>query len=176
MHRLLYIVCIVGVTMCASSVTASEMEIMQVGWVEKVRLTPGNILVHAKIDTGAKNSSLNAFDIEEFIRDGQKWVKFKVTNRHGESAIFQLKVVRNAKIKRRSVKDGLNPKRHKRPAVMLGVCLGNVYREVEVNLADRRRFNYQMLIGRSFMKGRIVVDPSRKYTIEPKCEVENKVE
>ena len=30
-----------------------------VGWVEKVRLFPGNVVVHAKVDTGADNSSLN---------------------------------------------------------------------------------------------------------------------
>jgi hypothetical protein len=162
--------------MCANFVAASEKEKLQVGWVEKVRLIPGNIVIPAKIDTGARNSSLNAYDVEEFTRDGQKWVKFKVTNKNGDSAKFELKVARHVRVKRRSLKNRLDLKGHKRPAVMLGVCLGNVYREVEVNLADRRRFNYQMLIGRSFMKGRIVVDPSKKYTMEPKCEVEKKVE
>ncbi|MEN8720357.1 MAG: RimK/LysX family protein, partial [Oceanococcaceae bacterium] len=40
------------------------------GWVEKVRLLPGEIPLKAKLDTGAKTSSLHAEDISLFERDG----------------------------------------------------------------------------------------------------------
>jgi hypothetical protein len=149
---------------------------LEVGWVEKVRLSPGNLVLNAKIDTGAKHSSINAYDVTEFNRGVEKWVRFKVTNRDGDSMTFERKVVRIARIKRRTVNGNENPGRHLRPVVMLGVCLGDVYREVEVSLADRRRFNYPMLIGRSFMSGTIVVDSSRKYTVEPMCKGTGNVE
>jgi hypothetical protein len=47
--------------------------------------------------------------------------------------------------------------------------LGDFYREAEVNLVDRSGFNYQMLIGRSFLAGNLIVDPSIKYTTKPIC-------
>jgi hypothetical protein len=67
------------------------------------------------------------------------------------------------KIKRHDAKP------QQRFAVSLGICLGSVYRVVEVNLAERSDFLYQMLIGRSFLAGNFIVDPSAKYTTKPDC-------
>jgi hypothetical protein len=53
--------------------------------------------------------------------------------------------------------------------IVLGVCLSNVYKEVEVNLVDRANFNYPMLVGRSFLAGSFVVDSGEKYLTTPKC-------
>ncbi|MGH8555638.1 MAG: RimK/LysX family protein, partial [Gammaproteobacteria bacterium] len=41
-----------------------------VGWVERIKLYPGEMILKAKIDTGAKHSSVNARNIDEFTRDG----------------------------------------------------------------------------------------------------------
>jgi hypothetical protein len=136
---------------------------LTVGWVEKVRLFPGNVVVHAKVDTGADNSSLNVPKMEEFIRDGARWVRFDFTTRDGKTVTFERDVVRVAKIKRHK------GKRQERIVVRLGICIGNVYREAEVNLVDRSRFKYEMLIGRSFMGDKLLVDPSKKYTRDPLC-------
>ena len=135
-----------------------------VGWLEKARIYPGNLVVIAKLDTGAKNSSLNASRITEVERGGERWVRFKLTNRYGETATIERKVHRVVKIRDH---DGTP---ESRLAILLGICLGNVYKEVEVNLADRSHFNYQMLIGRSFLQGNVIVDPSIKFTIKPACE------
>ena len=53
----------------------------------------------------------------------------------------------------------------------LGICLGNVYKEVEVNLEDRSKFNYQLLIGRSYLKNSFLVDASATFTLKPNCQV-----
>jgi hypothetical protein len=45
-----------------------------------------------------------------------------------------------------------------------------VYKEVEVNLEDRRKFNYQILIGRSFLKKSFLVDASATFTLQPSCQ------
>ena len=65
----------------------------------------------------------------------------------------------------------LDGKPQTRLAIYLGICLGSSYEEAEVNLVDRSDFNYQMLIGRSFLKGNAIIDPSLKYTTKPNCKV-----
>ena len=134
-----------------------------VGRVEKVRIYPGDLLLRAKIDTGAKTCSLYARDLAKFSEDSTTWVRFKVKNHRGEETTIVKKILREARIKQK----GRTLER--RPVITLGVCLGRQYREVEVNLVDRSQFNYPMLIGRSFMQGHIIVDPELKYTSEPAC-------
>ncbi|MBI5568890.1 MAG: ATP-dependent zinc protease [Desulfomonile tiedjei] len=146
-----------------SAVAAAEDPRPVVGVVEKVRIHPGALLLPAKIDTGADNSSLNAADVTRFNRAGEKWVRFDVVDPDGHSITLERKLVRTARIKRQT------GQAQRRPVVMLGICLGNIYREVQVTLVDRSRFRYPVLIGRSFMSGSLLVDPSLKFTVEPRC-------
>ena len=134
-----------------------------IGRVEKVCLSPGNILFRAKMDTGAKTSSLDCDAIMVFDREGKKWVSFTTINHNGKKVTLERKIHRISRIKRGSGKI------EKRIVVILDLCLGNVRKETEVNLTDRTGFNYRLLIGRSFMMERIIVDPSLKYTTEPEC-------
>jgi len=133
------------------------------GWVEKARLSPSNLVLSAKLDTGADHSSLNVTDLTTFQRDGEDWVRFRVAGDNGETASIERRLIRIAKIKRHA-----GP-RQERPVVKLGVCIGNYFGETEVNLVDRSRFKYQLLIGRSFMQQGFLVDPSAQYISEPQC-------
>jgi hypothetical protein len=135
-----------------------------VGRLEIVRIYPGNLRLRARVDTGAKNSSLDAQNITEFERGGQRWIRFDVTNHKGKHVTLERIVYREVKIKR---KHG-SPR--KRLVIKLAICLGTIFREVEVNLVDRSEFNYPMLIGRSFMENHLVVDPSVKFVTRPNCE------
>jgi hypothetical protein len=135
-----------------------------VGWIEKVRLSPGNFVVHAKLDSGAEYSSLDAANLTEFDRNGEPWVRFDLTEREGPKITIERPLLRTATIKRHYLKA------QKRPVIKLGVCLGDIYKETEVNLVDRTGFQYRMLLGRKFMEGAVIIDPSAKYTVEPKCE------
>jgi hypothetical protein len=160
-HILLLMV--VGAFVLATPLYAQDKEV--VGWLEKVRIYPGNLTLYAKLDSGAKNSSLNASHVDVFERDDEQWVRFDVTSRYGKTVTIERKVKRVVKIKRHGAKP------QARFAINLGICLGNSYKEVEVNLAERSDFLYQMLIGRSFLAGSFIVDPSAKYTTKPNCSV-----
>ena len=72
----------------ATAIGVSEAKQI-VGRIEKVKICPENILFKAKLDTGADHSSLDAANIVEFERDGEKWVRFKVVNFRGQKRIFE---------------------------------------------------------------------------------------
>lgn len=134
-----------------------------VGWVENVTVFPGNLEIKAKLDTGAENSSLHTAQINEFKRNGHNWVRFELTDSQGRTENFETKVIRKTKIKRQ------NSESQKRLVVRLGVCLGTVYKEVEVNLVNRSNFDYKMLVGRSFLEGSFVVDSEQTFIVQQKC-------
>jgi hypothetical protein len=134
-----------------------------IGIKEKVIICPGNLGFKAKIDTGARHSSLNVTEAVEFQREGKKWVRFKTVNQQGRSVTLERPVVRIARIKEH------NAASQKRFVIKLGICLGEYYREVQCNLSDRKGFDYKILIGRSFIKGVFVVDVAREYVATPNC-------
>lgn len=134
-----------------------------IGWIEKAMVYPGELSFTAKMDTGARTSSINAQNIAEFEHNGQPWVRFEIVNNKQASSTIELPLVREATIKRHFGK-----KQH-RYVVMLGICLGKVYKEAEVTLVDRKGFLYAMLIGRSFLKNDFVVDTAQQFTVKPVC-------
>ncbi len=138
--------------MIASSIsviaTALAAEKQTVGWLEKARIFPGGYQLSAKIDTGADNSSLNVHNLTPFQRDGQEWARFTVIDDNGKQHKLEKKTVRLARIKRHSAP------RQERPVVLLGICVGAVYREVRVNLVDRSKFKYPLAGGTEFYVGR----------------------
>lgn len=133
------------------------------GWLETVRVYPANMLLTAKLDTGAKNSSIKADIVEILKREDGAWVRFTITNKKGKTVTLERPVVRTAKIKSR--RGGYI----ERPVVLLGICLGNAFKKVEVNLAPRENFNYHLILGRSFLQNAFYVDVDRKFTTKPTC-------
>lgn len=153
--------CCFWLIVASSAASAAEL----VGWLEDVRLFPGNLLVKSKVDTGAKTSSLNCHDCTNvFDNTGQRWVHFSVTDVNGKTILFEKKVSRMAAIKRHFGETQF------RPVVQLGICLGGVYKLSDVNLIDRRGLKYQLLIGREFLQQTHVVDPGRTFISTASCE------
>ena len=134
-----------------------------VGWLERVSIEGDQLVVHAKIDTGADSCSLHVTDIDTYKKSGKRWIRFSVMNRSGESVFMERKVSRVARIKRKQTES------QRRYFVEMGICLGDVYKKVQVNLVDRSGFKFHMLVGRNFLRDSFVVDPSLQYTREPSC-------
>jgi hypothetical protein len=139
-----------------------------IGWVENVRIFPGELQFKAKMDTGAYNSSINAKNIIEFEREGETWIRFDIVNKNQVSATIELPLVKEVTIKKHF------GEKQRRYAVILGVCLGKTYKETQVSLVDREGFLYAMLIGRNFLRGDFVVDPAEQFTASPRCSMPDK--
>ena len=133
------------------------------GWIERARIFPGGLTLVVKLDTGAKTSSIDVKRYEEFKRDGKTWLRFSLSDRKGGVAWFERPVIRISRIRRSGAPTVT------RPVVTLGVCLGGLFRETQVNLADRAHLKQPMLIGRRFLEGGVLVDPARTFTADPRC-------
>lgn len=158
---------VLGLTLgCMGSFAFAEST-KPAGWVEKVRLEPHGIPLKAKLDTGAKTSSLHAENIERFSRDGQKWVRFEMTMEDANGDPQQLK------LEKRRVR-GVRIKEHegeydRRSVVEMSFCLGGERYSTEFTLVDRSRFIYPVLLGRRFLAGFAPVDASKTFTRTLAC-------
>ena len=138
------------------------------GWVERVslELDDASIELKAKLDTGAKSSSLHAKNVRNFkcdCDDGD-YVLFDVSEVDGTVHTVKRKVERYVKIKRH--KRAFD----RRPTVMMRVCMGAVSKKIEVNLVDRNRFLYPLLLGRTALIDDAIVDPGRTFLNQASCQ------
>jgi hypothetical protein len=157
-------------TIAIYALPLSAMDKQIFGWVERVRIQPGNVLLEAKLDSGAEYSSLDATNITEFERQGEKWVRFDLNHRQGKAVSMEGKLIRYAPIKRHYGKS------QRRPVIRLRLCLGNYSAETQINLVDRTGFIYPLLIGRKFMEGHVIIDPNLKFTVDPVCKEQTRSE
>lgn len=134
-----------------------EMAKAVIGGVEKVRIIPGNIILDARIDTGATTTSLGVDEIEILNEDGKEWAEITLNGIKSKHEIVSF-----VKIKQH------RKKALERPVIRLRLILGEVSESVDVTLADRSNFKYKLLIGRNFLYERFIVDVSLKHTRFPK--------
>lgn len=127
------------------------------GEVEMGQIPALSLRFPARIDTGARTTSLHATDVELFERDGKDWVRFR-NDRSGNSVQnWEQPLKRMVRIKRKQ--GGII----ERPVIELKVQIGDVIQRLEVNLADRSNFEYPLLVGRDFLQDLVIVDVSKRY-------------
>lgn len=132
-----------------------------IGWREWVGLPDLDIkTIKAKVDTGARSSSLHAFDLVEFERDGAKFVRFKVhpvQRNSDELVVAEARILEYRKVRSSS------GKATRRPVVITNVALLDQIWPVELTLANRDAMGFRMLLGREAFRGRFLVDAGRSY-------------
>lgn len=160
-----FILCMLLTLAVPAPCYGKEKNKITIGWIEKVRIHPSELTFNAKVDTGARTSSINARNIVEYEQEGEPWVRFDVVNKKNESVTLELPLEREAIIKRH-----FGEQQH-RSVVLMGICLGTVFKKAEVTLVDREGFIYTMLLGRSFLEGDFLIDISKNFTIKPACEI-----
>jgi hypothetical protein len=132
-----------------------------IGWREWVGLPDFGIRhIKAKVDTGARSSSLHAFDLEEFERDGASWVRFQVhpvQRKKTRTVSVEAKVLELRSIRSSSGKASM------RPVIVTNVKLLGITWPVELTLASRDEMGFRMLLGRTAIRRRFLVDAGRSY-------------
>lgn len=139
------------------------------GYIEKATLVDRDLTLSAKLDTGAKSASLNATHITEIVMDGKPYLDFIVPSKEGDIP-FKCEYVGEVNIKLRageSLASSLLKKAIKRPVVLMRIKIADKERIIRVNLTNRKRFIYPLLLGRQAINAFDgIIDPSKKYTIK----------
>lgn len=130
-----------------------------VGWHEWCALPELGIpAVKAKIDTGAKTSSLHAFDIKATPTENHERVHFSIHPIQGNNKI----VVRchAAIIDERYIMSS-NGHKELRCVISTKLQLGDLAWDIELTLSDRDPLRFRMLLGREALKKNVIINPAR---------------
>lgn len=148
------------------------------GFVEWVVMNDTNLRLKARLDTGAKTSSLHAVNVEGFQKDNEDWVKFQLPlgdheDQPSEGDIehedvvleFERPVHRTVLIKRKGAPS------QRRYVVKMEFCIAGTVHETQFSLTDRGNFSYPVLLGRRFMRDdNILIDSANSFVAQQDCE------
>ena len=134
-----------------------------IGWREWIFL-PGwlDMPVKAKIDTGARTSSIHSFGTRRFTERGHPHVEFLLHPMQGEDSP-ELACVAPVKDER-WVKSS-NGEAEFRIVIETVARLGTIDWPIELTLADRDVMGFRMLLGREALRRRFLVDPARSFRL-----------
>lgn len=146
------------------------------GYVEKATLVDKGLIVSAKLDTGAKSASLSAIHIQEVELNGKHYLQYTVPSKQGDVQ-FTSEYIGKVRIK---VRSGEHPASKleplKRPVVLVRIQLGDIVRTIPVNLTNRKRFIYPLLLGRDAINAFSgLVNPATAFTLKSKQDDKNEV-
>ncbi|BES69247.1 hypothetical protein RE428_02650 [Marinobacter nanhaiticus D15-8W] len=172
------IITLVGVAFTAPPVVADEDRNEApdtLGFVEWIVLHDTGVRVKARLDTGAKTSSLHAVNVEPFEKGDEEWVSFElplddhkeVEDAEDDNVVlhFEMPVERTVLIKRKGAES------QRRYVVNMDFCIaGRVY-ETQFSLTDRSRFHYAAILGRRFMgDDDVLVSSSESFLAKNECD------
>jgi len=132
-----------------------------IGWREWLALPAFRVkAIKAKVDTGARTSSLHAFDLEEFRKGSRDMVRFGIhpeqrsskRERSVEAEVHEWRKVRSS-----------SGEAELRPVILTAIEIFGESWEIELTLTRRDAMGFRMLLGRQAVRGQCVVDPGRSY-------------
>ena len=146
----------------SAPVAASESPapgLATLGWREWLALPDLDLgAIRAKVDTGARSSALHVEYSEASVEDGVEWVCFGLR----PSRRARMRECRALVVDRREVTDS-GGKRSLRVFIRTTLQLGAQRYPIELNLTQRREMLFPMLLGRTALAGRWLVDPAGSF-------------
>lgn len=132
-----------------------------IGWREWLTLPELGIpAIKAKVDTGARTSSLHTFRLEEFSVGGRRMIRFGI---HPLQKRKDIELTCEAPlIDRRRVKDS-GGHVEMRYVIRSAAVLGGLRWPIDITLTNRDAMLFRMLLGRTALEKRFVIDPGRSY-------------
>jgi hypothetical protein len=132
-----------------------------IGWREWVRLP--QLLeppIKAKIDSGARTSSIHSFGTRRFSERGAPWVEFLLhpVQRQARPEFAAVAPVKDERWVRSS-----NGEAEKRIVIDTVARLGATDWTIELTLASRDVMGFRMLLGREAIRRRFLIDPGRSF-------------
>ena len=132
-----------------------------IGWREWIGLPELGIKhIKAKVDSGARSSSLHAFEVEPFHLDDEPWVRFQVHPIQRNDT--RIVVVEAKVLEYRSVRSS-SGRASVRPVIVTNVRLHGQVWPVELTLANRDAMGFRMLLGREAFRRRFLVDAGSSF-------------
>lgn len=140
-----------------------KRDLIMLGWREMVALPDLGIEgAQAKIDTGARTSALHAHVLETFRKGEREYVRFAID--YAPQKVQQ--VCEEIRVDRRSITSS-NGEAEERLIVKTQIRIGDTAFRAEFSLADRSDMVFPILIGRTALRSRFVVNPARSYLQSP---------
>ena len=138
-------------------------DLLVLGWREWVSLPElGLSQIKAKVDTGARTSALHAFQLSPFIKNGAQHIEFLMHPKQQNTETVVPCVARA--IDRRTVTDS-GGHREERWVIETQLVIGDHTWPIEVTLTQRDNMRFRMLIGRTALTGRALVDSAKSYQV-----------
>ncbi len=132
-----------------------------IGWREWLQLPQLGIdYIKAKVDTGARTSALHTFDLEPYLDKGVQMVHFKVHPLQDNQDIIV--ECHYPVLDQRLVADSGGHREH-RYVIVTEARVGDISWEIEMTLTNRDTMRFRMLLGRTAMAGRFLVNSKKSY-------------
>lgn len=142
--------------------TAGKLHLPIIGAVEHAKVEPINVMMEARIDTGAETTSIHAESLQLLEKDGKRYVSFYLVDpATSKQYPLELPLQRKVRIKQDAGEF------ERRFVVELWITLGDTRSLIEVSLTDRSNYEYSLLIGRNMLTDTMIVDVSQHHTLGP---------
>ncbi len=133
------------------------------GRYEKIALPEFEIKdIDAKIDTGAASTSLHAHKVWIEKIEDQEVLKFQLFD--PKHAHYDGKIHSCTEFKQRSIRSS-NGKKEKRYVIKTTVILGKKKRKTDINLSNRKKMRFPVLVGRKLLRNGFMIDVALKYNL-----------
>lgn len=132
-----------------------------IGWREWASL-PGLGIdrIKAKIDTGARTSALHAFSLKPFMEGGKKRIQFTI---HPFQHNTELMVTCAADIVDKRLVTDSGGHEEERYVIETTITIAGQTWPIEITLTERENMLFRMLLGRSALRKRFIVNPARSF-------------